>query len=515
MSSEWVDKDREYIWHPYTQHGLGLDPLPVVSAQGAYLELADGSRVLDAISSWWVNVLGHSHPEIAHAIAEQAKTLEHVIFAGFTHQPAVELAETLLSACRERGASFSRVFYSDNGSTAVEVALKMAFQFHHNNQDTTRTRFLALKGSYHGDTFGAMSVGDPQGLHPLFRPLLASVDFVTPGDLSELKQYIERSNSHQHDSHQHDSHQHDSHQHDSHQHDSHQHDSHQHDSHQHDSHQHDSHQHNAHQADVHLSNTPPSNTPGGRYAAWIVEPLIQGAGGMNIYSSEYLREGIRLCRAAGIPVIFDEVFTGFYRTGTAFAFEQVGEMPDFLCLSKGITGGFLPLAVTLTTDRIFQAFRSNKLSQAFLHGHSYTANPIACAAAIATWQLLQSNETQDRIRQITRTTQARLATIKNLPGVSEVRSLGTIGAIQLKGQSTYFSEVASKIRAAAIKKGVLLRPLGNVVYTAPPYCLTDAELERMFDVVGELIQELHGTHDECTQLENSPYSPQEFVISDV
>ena len=421
----WVEKDRKYIWHPYTQHGLGLDPLPVVSAQGAYLELADGSRVLDAISSWWVNVLGHSHPVIAQAIADQAKKLDHVIFAGFTHQPAVELAETLINACQERGAAFSRVFYSDNGSTAVEVALKMAFQFHHNPSKPThpiRTRFLALKGSYHGDTFGAMAVGDPQGFHPLFRPLMAPVDFVTPGDIGELKACLQQK--------------------------------------------------------------------GNQYAAWIVEPLLQGAGGMNIYSAEYLNEGMRLCRAAGIPVIFDEVFTGFYRTGTAFAFEQVSEKPDFLCLSKGITGGFLPLAVTLTTETVFQAFHSNDLSQAFLHGHSYTANPIACAAANATWKLLQAKETQDRIRQIAAITQTQLAKIQRLPHVQSVRSLGTIGVIQLSGQSTYFSELAPRLRAASLKMGVLLRPLGNVLYTVPPYCVSDAELIRVFDVAIELVKEV-------------------------
>jgi adenosylmethionine-8-amino-7-oxononanoate aminotransferase len=444
LESQWVEKDRKYIWHPYTQHGLGLTPLPVVSAQGAYLELADGTRVLDAISSWWVNVMGHSHPVIAQAIADQAKKLDHVIFAGFTHQPAVELAETLLDACRERGASFSKVFYSDNGSTAVEVALKMAFQSHHNKNDKTRTRFLALKGSYHGDTFGAMSVGDPQGLHPLFRPLLAPVDFVTAGDLLELEECLEQK--------------------------------------------------------------------GSQYAAWIVEPLIQGAGGMNIYSPEYLREGIRLCRKAGIPVIFDEVFTGFYRTGTAFAFEQVGECPDFLCLSKGITGGFLPLAVTLTTEPVFEAFHSSDLTQAFLHGHSYTANPIACAAAIATWKLLEAEETQERIRQLTQITKTQLAQIQTLPQVQAVRSLGTIGVIQLKGQSSYFSGVAPRIRASAIKKGILLRPLGNVLYTVPPYCLSDAELIHVFQVTAELIQNSCEVDESASEINASPST--EFLVTD-
>ncbi|MFZ9596578.1 MAG: adenosylmethionine--8-amino-7-oxononanoate transaminase [Bdellovibrionia bacterium] len=447
MHSSWIEKDKQVIWHPYTQHGLNQDPLPIVAAQGSTLEIEGGARLLDAISCWWVNLLGHGHPQIAHAISKQAQTLEHVMFAGFTHPPAIELAETLIQACQERGASLAKVFYSDNGSTAIEIALKMAYQFHQNQTPPeTRTRFLALRGSYHGDTFGAMAVGDPDGMHPLFRPLLAPVDFVTPGDLTELEQTL-------------------------------------------------------------LKN-------GSSYAAWIVEPLIQGAGGMKTYSPDYLKQGMRLCKSLGIPVIFDEVFTGFYRTGTAFAFEQVGEAPDLLCLSKGITGGFLPLAATLTTQTLFDAFTSENLSQAFLHGHSYTANPISCAAALATWKLLQSEATQAQIRLITEQTQEHLKQVQKHPLVLETRQLGTIGAIELRGGMGYFSKLAPRIRKEAIQRGVLLRPLGNVIYTVPPYCTTKEELGTIFQVISEILPLL----GEVTQSPH-PLTPTEttpsFTITDV
>jgi adenosylmethionine-8-amino-7-oxononanoate aminotransferase len=412
--------DRQLIWHPYTQHGLGIPPLPVTRAQGSFLYLEGGQAILDAISSWWVNLLGHAHPSIASAIARQAQTLDHVLFAGFTHAPAVELAQLLVAACRERGAPFQRVFYSDNGSTAVEVALKMAYQSSAIVEKRPRRRFLALKGSYHGDTFGAMAVGDPSGMHPLFRPLLCQVEFVEPEDLNALEETLKR--------------------------------------------------------------------VGHEIAAWIVEPLIQGAGGMRTYSAHYLREGMALCKAAGVPVIFDEVFTGFYRTGTAFAFEQVGVAPDFLCLSKGITGGFLPLAVTLTSEAVFERFSTPQLSQAFLHGHSYTANPIACAAGVATWKALQEPAVQAQIASLSQLTQSFCEGLRGCPQVKDVRSLGTIGAIELDGEPGYFSQRAPGLRAAALEQGVLLRPLGNVLYAVPPYCTTEQELKRIYGTIQNLAE---------------------------
>jgi adenosylmethionine---8-amino-7-oxononanoate aminotransferase len=413
----WADRDRELLWHPYTQHGLRREILPVSSAQGAWLELEGGHRVLDAISSWWVNVHGHSHPAIVRAIQEQAARLEHVIFAGFTHEPAVRLAEVLVAASREAGARSSRVFYSDNGSTAVEAALKIAYQFHVNRGQTGRTGFLALRGSYHGDTLGAMAAGDPDGFHALFRPLMPEVDFVDPGDSEALEKLIDRK--------------------------------------------------------------------AGSIAAMIVEPLVQGASGMRMYPADYLKKAAALCREAGILFICDEVFTGFHRTGTCFAFEQAGIAPDLITLSKGITGGFLPLAATLATEEIFDAFGGTEIRRAFLHGHSYTANPIACAAALESWRLLQLPECQAAIANIATITRERIAALGRKRGVRAARSLGTIGAIEI-GQGGYFTGRKRDLAREAIERGVLLRPLGDTLYSVPPYCVGDRELELIFDTMDAL-----------------------------
>jgi adenosylmethionine-8-amino-7-oxononanoate aminotransferase len=412
----WLERDRELVWHPYTQHGLGQWLLPVRSGKGAWLELEDGHRVIDAISSWWVNIHGHADPEIVRAIESQASSLEHVIFAGFTHRPAVDLAEILISAARQSGARSARVFFSDNGSTAVEVALKMAYQFQV-NRGKRRPSFLALKGSYHGDTLGAMAAGEPEGFHAVFKPLLPDVHFIEPGDVEGARAELET----------------------------------------------------------------------GQHAAVILEPLVQGASGMRMHRPEFLRELARLARESGTLLIADEVFTGFYRTGTCFAFEQAGIEPDLVCVSKGITGGFLPLAATLATDEVFKAFSSRDLKDAFLHGHSYTANPIACAAAAESWRLLQLPRCQERIRRISQLTRVRVEGLGRHPRVKDARSLGTIGAIELAGGGDYFSGGTRALGAEAIARGVLLRPLGNVLYAVPPYCISDDELGRVYDVMEELL----------------------------
>lgn len=416
-----IQRDRAVLWHPYSQHGLHPYALPVKSGQGAYLELEDGTQILDGISSWWVNLHGHSHPKIAKAVYRQAGKLEHVIFSGFTHRPAVELAETLLDATGRRGGQYSKVFYSDNGSTAVEAALKMSYQFHQNRGENSRQKFIALRHSYHGDTLGAMAVSEPDGFHQVFRKILPRVDFVDADDLSQLERLI-------------------------------------------------------------------TLEPRG-YAAFIFEPMIQGAGGMQVYSSEYLREAISLCRQHGILTIGDEVFTGFYRTGKCFAFEHAGIAPDLLCLSKGITGGFLPLAVTLAKEEIFSAFVSNHLSTAFLHGHSYTANPIACAAALESWRLLHETESLDRIAKISSETKSHIERLAKRSGVKSVRALGTIGAVELENQQTYMSGTSQAWMQRAVKRGVLLRPLGNVLYAVPPYCLEESELHKIYEIMEELIDE--------------------------
>ncbi|MEW6055352.1 MAG: adenosylmethionine--8-amino-7-oxononanoate transaminase [Bdellovibrionota bacterium] len=416
------EMDHEFIWHPYSQHGSNQDILPVISAKGAYLTLENGREILDAISSWWVNIHGHAHPTITEAIATQAKRIDHVMFAGFTHAPAVELARILVTATRARGMRLDRVFYSDNGSTAVEVALKMAFQYHYNRGDKTRTRFIALRGSYHGDTLGAMAVGEPEGFHTQFRRLLTEVDFVTPGNISELEELIAK-NSESH-------------------------------------------------------------------AAFIFEPMVQGASGMQMYPAAYLEAAVYLCKKHRVLTIADEVFTGFYRTGKCLASEHARLSPDLFCLSKGITGGILPLAVTLASEEIFDAFLSKDLSSAFLHGHSYTANPIACAAAIASWKLLQTPKCLSRIEEITSVTHQSVQRLKTHPKVAATRSLGTIGAIELNVPDGYFSDLGSKLLRAALERNVLLRPLGRVVYAVPPYCTTPDEVRRIYNVMEEIIDEL-------------------------
>ncbi len=418
-----LDRDRDHVWHPFTQHGLNSAVLPVRSARGAYLELEDGTRLLDAISSWWVNIHGHAEPRIAKAIADQAALLEHVIFAGFTHEPAVRLAETLIAALRSRGTSLNRVFYTDNGSTAVEAALKMSYQYHLNRRAGSsalkRDRFLALKGAYHGDTLGAMSVSEPSGFHVKFKDLLVPVDFIEPDDFVQATRQFE----------------------------------------------------------LH----------GSKYAALILEPRIQGAGGMRIHSAEYLSHLATLCHESGTLLIVDEIFTGFHRTGPCFAFESARIRPDLVCVSKGLTGGFLPLAAAITTEKVFEAFLSESVDDAFLHGHSYTANPIACAAALASWEILQSPDCQARIQRLGQITAERVQGLSLHSKATQARHLGTIGAVDARlTDLTYAAGSAAagrKLREAGLKRGVLLRPLGPVLYTVPPYCLTDTELHQVYDAM--------------------------------
>ena len=421
-------RDQKVIWHPYTQHGIDPTLLPVSYAKGSKLVLREGTELIDGISSWWVNLHGHGHPAIIDAIQSQARTLDHVLFAGFSHEPAVQLAETLIGAAQSAVPSnakkLQRCFYSDNGSTAVEVALKMSFQFYQNRGIRNRTRFLALSDAYHGDTLGAMAVGEREGFHKKFATLLPQVDFVSSHEIQSLRNKLST-----------------------------------------------------------------SSCP---YAAVIAEPLVQGAAGMKMHSPEFLQELEKLCTTTDTLLILDEVFTGFYRTGTCFAFEQAGVAPDLLCLSKGITGGVLPLAATLATEEIFQAFSSPDISQAFLHGHSYTANPIACAAALASWKLLHEEECQNQIRKITQKTKDWIQKLSSHPQVLETRSLGTIGAVEMRKRDPqtefqYFSHFPAKIMKLALQKGVLLRPLGQVLYAVPPYCTSESEIDKIYSVMLEIL----------------------------
>lgn len=413
------------VWHPFTRLSLGEDIHRVVRGEGAVLHLDDGRELIDGISSWWVNLHGHGNTVIADAIHEQAKRLEHVIFAGFTHDPAEELAHRL---CDLLPAGLDRVFFSDNGSTAVEVALKMARQYWTNRGEQQRTRILAFDGAYHGDTVGAMSAGARSVFSDAFSPWLFDVD-----RLPYPATWIGDAEA------------------------------------------------DAMEAAAYDAFTAALDAHEGRIAAMILEPLVQGAGGMRMARAAFLRRICEAARERGILIIFDEVMTGFGRTGTLFALEQVGITPDFLCLSKGLTGGFLPMSITVTSTRIQEAFRGTDAAHTFWHGHSYTANPLGCAAALASLDL--SLKAVPRIREV-ETRHRRF--IEELPeGWHHPRVCGSILAMDLKtdGASGYLADVGPKLRAAFIREGVLLRPLGDTVYVMAPYVTTNAQYERIYEAL--------------------------------
>ena len=411
--------DRAHLWHPYTQHGLAPEAVPVVAGRGALLELADGSTLVDAISSWWVTLHGHGEPAIARAIAAQAERLEQVIFAGFTHAPAAELAQGLVAAA-PRG--LTRLFLSDNGSTAVEVALKMALQFHQHRGER-RTVVAALEGAYHGDTFGAMSVSGRGLFTAPFEPLLFEVarlpEPVEGNVLGGFDRLLE--------------------------------------------------------------------TRRGEVAALIVEPLLQAAGGMRTWRPEVLGALADRARAAGVLLIADEVATGFGRTGPLWACDHAAVTPDLMCLSKGITGGFLPLGATLATERLFEAFRSEDRLRTFFHGHSYTGNPLACAAAVVSLELLKAPacmQARDRIEAQHRHALARLS---DSPRVKNPRVMGTVAALDLEAGEGYLARVGTELARHARERGVLLRPLGNVAYLMPPYGITEAQLDQAWEAVASFV----------------------------
>ena len=399
----------------------------MAGGSGAVLRDAGGREYLDMISSWWVNLHGHGRPELAQAVSEQILKLDHVQFAGATHEPAVRLAERLLEKAGLTGSA--KVFYSDNGSTAVEAALKIAHQ-HWANLGTPRRLFATLRGSYHGDTVGAMSVGRSSGFFDafhgmLFETLSLPVPLVWDGFSNEEEEQ---------------------------------------------------------EALKETARLLASD--GDQIAALIVEPLVQGAGGMRFHSPGFLKELSELFRERGIPVIFDEVMTGFGRTGSFFAFQQTGFIPDLICLSKGITGGILPLAVTIASNDLFDSFLGNDFSTALAHGHSYTANPVACAAALASLDLHESTDSLGQVARIHEQLRRRLVHLSSHPQIERPRVLGGIAAFDLvTDDSSYSASAGRNLAAFAQEHGVLLRPLGNVLYLMPPYCITDEQIDRAFDVI--------------------------------
>jgi adenosylmethionine-8-amino-7-oxononanoate aminotransferase len=423
--NDLLSHDRKNIWHPFTSLKDPAEFPLVREGKGVYLHTSDGRRILDAVSSWWVNLHGHSNPHIAKAIAAQALQLEHVIFAGFTHEPAIRLSENLLSILPKNQ---SKLFFSDNGSTAVEVGLKMAFQYWH-NQGIKRDRIVAIKGGYHGDTFGAMSVAERGLFTRPFNPYLFEttfIDFPHEGRSDAALQQFK--------------------------------------------------------AAIDLGNV----------AAFIFEPLVQAAGGMRIYSARVLDTLISYAQEHGVLCIADEVFTGFGRTGEYFACNHLAHKPDIMALSKGITGGFLPLGATTCSDKIVSAFDSSELTKTFFHGHSYTANPLACAASNASFELLTDPSCQKRIHSITALHAAFARSLKAHRNVHEVRTLGTILAIELASgeESSYENSLRKKIYPYFLEKNILLRPLGNVIYVLPPYVISDEELAMVYKTIEGFLDRL-------------------------
>jgi adenosylmethionine---8-amino-7-oxononanoate aminotransferase len=407
--------DKDIIWHPFTAQKDAPQPIHIERGEGSWIYASDGRKFIDAVSSWWVNIHGHAQPYIAKRIAEQALKLEHVIFAGFTHTPAIELARNLLEILPGK---FSKVFYSDNGSTAVEVALKMAVQYWHNKGEK-RTKIVAFQNAYHGDTFGAMSAGDRSTFTAAFDSLLFDVIHIPvprTDNINVCKQILGEVCA---------------------------------------------------RRDV---------------AAFIFEPLVQGTAGMQMHSEEHLDELIKIAKKKNIICIADEVMTGFGRTGKLFACDYLDEEPEIICLSKGITGGFMPLGVTVCNEKIYEAFYSSDKTKTFYHGHSYTANPLACAAAVASLELLMQEKCFKQIDMICAKHAAFYEEIKNETFVKEVRRCGTILAVEFNtpGDSSYFNSMRNTIYDACLEKGVLLRPLGNIIYCMPPYCITEEELEQVY-----------------------------------
>ena len=443
MAKSLTERDRQVIWHPYTQHKNQLPPIPILQGKGSLLFDDRGNSYIDAISSWWVTIHGHGHPYIAEKLYAQARQLEHVIFTGFTHEPAVQLAEKLLAILP---GDFSKVFYSDNGSTAVEVAIKMVLQYWQNLEpgpgggsagtdpgagqgydrevgstgargaQKVRNKILAFRHSYHGDTFGAMSVSERSIFTAAFREHLFDVVFIdtpTADNIAGLQSFLrERA---------------------------------------------------------------------GEIAGFIYEPLLQAAGGMRIYDPVLMDSLLDTARSGGILCIADEVLTGFGRTGRLFASEYLQHKADIICLSKALTGGTLALGVTAVTEPVFGAFLSDDRRRTFFHGHSFTANPLACAAALASLDLLEREDCLSRIQNISRRHIEFGERIQKLPVVKNLRSLGTVLAFEINtGRDEYINSIGTALTQEALQNGLYLRPLGNTVYLMPPYCITEKEMDQVY-----------------------------------
>ena len=420
-----IQKDADHVWHPFTQMQTALPPIPAVKAKDATITDINGKTYIDCNSSWWTVLHGHGNVHIGNAIRDQFFELDHTVFAGVTHPKAVEAATRIVDHLPEK---FTKVFYSDNGSTSTEVALKMTFQYWYNNHQP-KTKFLAIEGAYHGDTFGAMSVGERDLFNAPFEQLFFDVEYIpfpTEDNIKDVLQSAEQ---------------------------------------------------------LFASN---------EFAGFIFEPLVQGASGMRMYNKTWLDQLIKLAHQHNIITIADEVMTGFYRLGTLFAIDQLENKPDIVCFSKGITGGILPIGLTVTTNKIYNTFLSDEFARGFLHGHSFTGNPLSCAAICASLDLLEQPETLAKIKTICSWQNDYQKQLNHHPALKDVRVTGTILALEIKidGDSSYFADIRNKAYTYFIENGLLIRPLGNVIFVNPPFCITKAEMDYTYDKIKQFINDL-------------------------
>ena len=418
-------RDQQHNWHPYTQHKTSLPAVAIVKGEGALLWDEDGKEYIDAIASWWVNPYGHSNRYLADAIYKQLTTLEHVLFGGFTHEPAVVLSEKLMQILPSNQA---KLFYSDNGSTAVEVAIKVALQFHY-NQGQSKRKILAFENAFHGDTFAAMAASGISFFTEAFQGSLLEVVRVplpTAGNEAQALAIFEQ------------------------------------------------------------------QVQTGEFAAFIFEPLVQGAAGMIMYEASLLDNYLALCKKHQLLSIADEVMTGFGKTGRNFACDYLAQQPDMLCLSKALTGGTIPMAITSFTHELFDAFYSDDTNKALFHGHTFTANPTGCAAAIASLELLESAEIQQQIQQINQQHLAFQQRIATHPRVKTTRVLGVIFALEVKTESdqAYYGALRNKLYAYFLANGVILRPVGATIYILPPYVITPPQLQKIYQVIEAALVEV-------------------------
>lgn len=424
--------DRKYIWHPFTQEATAPLNINIVKGKDAYLWDENGKQYLDLVSSWWTNCHGHSNEKIANAIHKQALELEHLIFANLTHKPACDLVKKLQNFIH---TNLCKYFFSDNGSTAIEIALKMTYQFWQNKGDNNRTLFITMEGNYHGDTVGTMSLGKSTDFYTPFERLLFKVKNIPYPEtwMNDVNINVKEEN--------------------------------------------------ALKFAKDLLEKEHKNI-----SAFFLESLIQGASGMRIIRPEFVNKICKLFQDYQIPVIFDEVMTGFGRTGTMFSYEQTNIIPDILCLSKALTGGALPLALTITTEKIYNEFYSENAEKTFLHGHSYTANPLACVAGLTSLELFEENNVLNKIAKINQIHKEELEKLKQYDFLEKFRTIGLISAFNIKNDKGYGSDFSNNLKKEFFEAGLILRPLGNIIYLLPPYCISEDDLRNSYKKIITIIK---------------------------